>query len=394
MKKSIYLSLILLSVVIFTGCNAAKNYLKQGNYNAATYAAAEKLQKKNTKEKMIEVLKQAYPKAVTVDNDRINYLNQEGKPDRWDEIYHIYENMNERQKAVELTYPLYLEGKEIKFAHVDYNTKIIHAKNMAADYFYYHAKDLMNQNTKQGYRQAFDEFLKAQNYTGKYPDVDGLMDTCYLKGTTNLILIAVNSSPFVFQNDFMINLIDFSVSQLNGFWHQYYTTDQLGGVYDVYVNVTLTMVDVSPNNKSVKEYSESKKIEDGWEYKTDGNGNVLTDSLGNKIKVTKYKTITCKIYETRQYKVAHLEGAINYVDGKTRQIVKSVPVAADHVFENYYSTASGDERALSNETKAKLKQKPAYYPSDIDMIYGANATLRDAIYDALRNNKSFVESYF
>ena len=80
MKKSIYLSLILLSVVVFTGCNAAKNYLKQGNYNAATYAAAEKLQKKNTKEKMIEVLKQAYPKAVTVDNDRINYLNQEGKP--------------------------------------------------------------------------------------------------------------------------------------------------------------------------------------------------------------------------------------------------------------------------------------------------------------------------
>ena len=139
----------------------------------------------------------------------------------------------------------------------------------------------MNQNTKQGYRQAFDEFLKAQNYTGKYPDVDGLMDTCYVKGTTNLILIAVNSSPFVFQNDFMINLIDFSVSQLNGFWHQYYTTDQLGGVYDVYVNVTLTMVDVSPNNKSVKEYSESKKIEDGWEYKTDGNGNVLTDSLRN-----------------------------------------------------------------------------------------------------------------
>jgi len=130
------------------------------------------------------------------------------------------------------------------------------------------------------------------------------------------------------------------------------------------------------------------------EYKLDANGNKVTDSLGNAVKVTKYKTISCKVYETRQFKQAHIDGSINYVDGQSRQIILSVPIAADHSFEHYYSKAEGNFDALSNETRAKLKAKPAPYPYDIDMIYNANATLKNVIYAALMDKKTFITNRY
>ncbi|MBN2662872.1 MAG: hypothetical protein JXR68_04410 [Bacteroidales bacterium] len=391
MPKSFFISGLLIILVTFAGCNMAKTYLKQGNYDASVKIAAQKLQRNNKKKKMILILEEAYPKAVDADLDRINSLHAAGQPDRWDEIFLIYTNMNERQLKVERTYPLVVDGREVMFQHVNYNQKVNEAKVKAADYFFNHAKYLMTLNDKFSYRQAFDEFLKAQNYTGTYPDADLYMDTCYEKGLTNLILISVNSTPFQLDKDFMINLIDFPTSQLNSFWFNYYTTDQLNGRYDVYVNITLTMVDVTPNSNSVREYTESKKVEDGWEYKLDADGHFVTDTLGNKIKVIKYKTISCTIAETRQFKIAHIEGSVNYIDGQTRQIFKSVPVAADHTFEHYFSVDRGDQDALSNDTRTKLRTRPVAYPSDIDMIYAANSTIRDVIFNVLMDNRGFIE---
>lgn len=380
--------------IVFSGCNMAKVYLDRGDYDAAVKTAAQKLLRKNTKKKMILVLEEAYPKAVEADLNQITYLHNQGQPDRWDEIFHIYTNMNNRQTMVEQTYPLFVDNREVSFQHVDYNQKIAEAKNKAADYFFNHAKYLMSLDDRFSYRQAFDEFLKAQNYTANYPEADLYMDTCYERGLTNLILMSVNSTPFHLDNNFMINLIDYPTDQLNGFWYNYYTTDQLNGVYDVYVNITLTIIDVTPNSNTVREYTESKKIDDGWEYKLDSDGNYVTDSLGNKIKIVKYKTISCTVFETRQYKIAHIQGSVNYVDGQTRQIVKSIPVAADHSFENYYSEARGNQNALSNDTKRKLRDRPVSYPSDIDMIYAVNSTLRDVIYNVLMDNRGFVQSRF
>ncbi|MEA3452679.1 MAG: hypothetical protein U9Q83_12370 [Bacteroidota bacterium] len=389
MKKLLYFSLIILFFTT-SACNVSLNYLKRGQYNMAVRAASKKLQRNKNKKKQLRVLEEAYPKALQKENDRIKYLHLEGKADRWDEIFHIYQNMKNRQIIVEQLYPLYLDSREIRFAHVDYDYEILQAKNKAADYYYVHAKKLMSENDKFAYRQAYNELLKAKNYNDAYKDLYDLLDEAYNKGLSHVILIAVNSSRFTLPNDFLINLINFPTKDFDSPWIKYYTTDQRNGNYDVYANITVTSVTVSPNNRSTRNYSETKKVKDGWEYKLDANGNKVTDSLGNAIKVTKYKTISCTIYETRQYKQAHIEGAINYVDNQTRQIISSVPIAADNTFENYYSTAKGNFDALSNETRAKLKQKSLRYPSNTSMIIDANQTMKDLIYRALMDQKSLL----
>ncbi len=389
MKKIIY---FLVVVIVFSavGCNVSKSYLQNGQYDLAVKTAVRKLNRNKNKKRQLRVLAEAYPKALETENNRIKYLHEEGSPDRWDEIFHIYSNMKDRQTMVERLYPLYLDGQEIRFEHIDYDQKIIEAKNKAADYYYHHAKMLMEKNDKFAYRQAYDELHKVIQYSDAYSDAPDLFDECYQKGQTHIILIAVNSTPVQLPPDFMVNLINFPVQDFNSFWIKYYTTDVRKGNYDIYVNITLTNVVVGPNDRSVREYTEKKKIKDGWEYKLDANGNKVLDSLGNPIKITKYKTISCTVYETRQFKKAHIDGAVNYVDGQTRQIIISAPIAADHVFEHYYSTAKGNLDALSNETKAKLKARPVSYPSDADMIYNANATVKDVIYNVIMDKKAFI----
>ena len=390
MKKIISIS-ILSILILMSGCMISKQYLKRGQYDLATKESVKKLQRRANKEKQILVLEEAYPKAIQQYQDRINFLHTDGQPDRWNEIYKIYSDMDALQVYVETVTPLFIDSRQIDFTHVNYDSKIVDAKIKAADYFYAHAKLLMDKNDKFSYRQAFEEFNKVEQYTSKYTDVDDLMMTCYNEGLSHLIIIAVNSTPFQLPNDFMINLIDFPVSDLNSFWINYYSTDKRNGNYDVSINVTLTIADVSPNNISTSEHTETKDIKDGWEYKLDGNGKIMTDTAGNKIKIVKYKTIRCNVYNTRQFKQAHIEGAVNYIDTESNQIVRSVPIAADHTFEHFYTTANGNLDALSSKTRSKLKERPAPYPNDIDMIYAANNTLRDVIFQVLRDNRNYIQ---
>lgn len=393
MKKIIYISVISI-LIIMSGCTLSKQYLERGQYDLATKEAIRKLQRNKNKKKQILVLEEAYPKAVQQNEDRIKYLHQEGQPDRWDEIFHIYSDMEIRQVNAETVTPLYLDGRQISFVHVDYDERLIEAKRKAADYYYAHAKQLMSQNDKYKYRQAYDELNIVKDYTKYYTDVDNLIDECYNKGLSHIMIIVVNNTPFAFQNDFMINLIDFPMSDLNSFWVKNYTRDSRNGDYDVYANVILTIADVSPNNESTTERTETKDIKDGWEYKLDDQGHIMTDTAGNKIKIVKYKTIRCKVFSTRQFKQAHIEGSINYIDTETHQIVRTVPVAADHTFENFYSRAEGDLDALTNETRAKLKNRPVRYPDDIDMIYAANETLRNVIFQAFRDSRYFINQRY
>ncbi|MBN2891797.1 MAG: hypothetical protein JXL97_08015 [Bacteroidales bacterium] len=393
MKKIIYIT-ILSFFVLLSGCTMSKHYLKHGNYDMATKEAVKKLRKNKDKTKHILVIEQAYPKAQEIDQARIEYLHTEGEPDRWDEIFHLYSNMEIRQVLVEGVTPLYVEGREVSFEHVDYDELLVEAKLRAAAYYYAHAKKLMEDNNRFSYRQAYAEFEIAKSYTSSYSDIESLITECYNKGLAHVIIIAVNSTPFQLPDDFMINLIDFPVSDLSSFWVNYYSRDTRNGNYDVFINVTLTIADVSRNEMTNSEFSESKKIEDGWEYQLDDDGNIVKDEDGNAIKIPKYKTITCRVIKTRQFKQAHIQGALNYVDANSNQIVRSIPIAADHTFEHYYYKADGDLNALSNETRSLLKSTPISYPLDVEMIYAANQTLRDVIYHALMDNRVFINQRY
>lgn len=385
--KKILTSLI---VLVLFSCNIAQQYLKKGQYHLATHYAVKKLMKNKNHEKSIQILMEAYPKAIKNSLDRIEYLHTEGRPDRWEEIFSIYSELAELQKKVENLYPIYLNGKEIRFQHYDYNEKIVEAKVKAADYFYHNAKKLYAKKTKWAYREAFEQFRKAITYSPAYQDADLYMDSCYILGQAHLLLIAVNNTPFKLSNDFMINLIDLPPNEFNSFWHKYHKTDDLKGNYDAFIYVILNKVLVSPGEKTVREFTQTAEVTEGWEYKVDSTGKVVKDSLGNPIKVPKKKIVSCLVKETRLFKKARIEGLIEYRDAKTKELILSIPIGADNIFEYFYYNANGDLRALSNDIRAKLDLEPKPFPHDIDMIYAANETLKNVIFSVLKDHRNFV----
>ena len=88
---------------------------ESGHYNRAVLISQQKL--KYSERLHSELLKLARKK----DEDRILFLHTDGQPDRWDEIFKIYTNMDSRQRLVETVTPLNLPGETIQFKHVNYN---------------------------------------------------------------------------------------------------------------------------------------------------------------------------------------------------------------------------------------------------------------------------------
>ncbi len=391
MKKTIYF--ILLSIFVLSACNVSKKKLAKGDYDAAVKKSVKKLQRNSRNEKEIVILEQAYPLALQKDIERINYLNIAARPDRWVEIYNIYVNMKDRQQLVSTVTPVSTKGRTIEFKYVNYDKEIVEARNNAADYYYRQGKELMRKDTRLDYREAYGYLYDAMLYNPSISDIDVLMETCKNLGTTYAILIAVNKTIFKLPNDFMSNLISQQIGDMNSNWVQYYNKDSRNGNYDVNIFVVLRVADVSGNNISENSFQMSKEIKDGWEYLLDESGNVLTDSLGNKIKVAKYKSIFCNVIETTQYKTAHIDVDIEYEDVYTKQLIRKFSLVVDHRFDHTYTNANGDLNALDEKTKRNLRVRPVPYPSDMDMLWGANETIKNVIGNSLWDNRRVLESW-
>jgi hypothetical protein len=186
----------------------------------------------------------------------------------------------------------------------------------------------------------------------------------------------------------MKSLYPESVSFLNSEWVNY-TKKDIKTDYDIILD--LQRVILSPELIKETEYTETKKIRQGWEYVLDENGNVMKDSLGNDIKKPKYVTISCVVRQTTQRRNVDLYAKIKYINNINKAIIKSIPVKSNFFIENVFAVANGDLRALKPETKKLLNNRPVLMPDDIGMIYQAGKSMREAVISQLKANKSIIK---
>ena len=138
-------------------------------------------------------------------------------------------------------------------------------------------------------------------------------------------------------------------------------------------------IDVSPEQIKENRYTESREMQDGWQYQLDAKGNVMKDSKGNDMKTLRYKTITCTVMENRQHKAARIAGTLDYIDNANGDLIKSAPLVADAFFNHDAAMAVGDLEALSTESRAKLGRSPIPFPDDFDMLLQAGNTLKGKV---------------
>lgn len=390
MKNTLLFSL-LITIILF-GCGSPKKQMESGNYDAAIFKAVEKLRKDKTDEKNIDILEQSYRIALEQDNERLRFLKMEGKPDNWDEIFLVNKKMNDRQTLVRTVLPLQGSRGTVNFPYVDYMEEMIVAKKKAADYYYSHGQTLLESRTKDGYRQAYYEFVRAKEYAGDYEGIDDLIFETKMMGMSRVMVQIQNQSHINFPPEFQSDLLALDLPRLNSEWVEYHTEQLTEDTqYDYFVNVTVKMISVSPDNTFQRDTLIKREIEDGFQYVLDANGNVMKDTLGNDLKVKKYKAVQCAMIESIQEKSCHIDGEVEIVSVNPAQILKKDPLGADSFFDHISARAIGDLEALTPEEIARTKTQAAPFPSDIEMVVRCSEALKMGIRTAMTQNRRFIQ---
>jgi len=147
----------------------------------------------------------------------------------------------------------------------------------------------------------------------------------------------------------------------------------------------LTQLQISPERIGETNYIESKKINDGFRYVLDEDGNVAKDSLGNDIKEKDYRTVRARVTEIQQSKSALIMGKITIQD-PINASVKAIPFDSEVVFEHLSLTFSGDPRALSSESKELLENAVMPFPATNTLVHDLMRSLHSVIKSKISRN--------
>jgi uncharacterized protein YceK len=389
MKKLILL--IFAVSVILSGCGSSKKQLEKGNYDAAIITAVKELRRDADNEKQTAILERSFNIVSEQDNERIKFLKMEGRPQNWDEIYQIYKRMNDRQSLVRTVLPLKSGGRTITFPYVDYMTEMIAAKRKSADYYFAHGNELMKGGLKESYRQAFYEYVRAKEYVGDYEGIDQKIEESRYLGMSRVFVALQNTTPIRFPKEFEEDLLSVDIQALNSEWVEFHTINlDKNTKYDYFINVNVKNIGVSPDQTAVNDSVVKKEVEDGFKYQLDSKGNVMKDTAGNDIKITKYKTLQCALISTLQTKSCTIEGDIEIVQMDQKKVLKKDPMGANTTFEHVSARAVGDIGALNTSQLQRTKAQIAPFPSDIEMVLRCSDALKNAIRGSIQSNRNLI----
>jgi hypothetical protein len=250
----------------------------------------------------------------------------------------------------------------------------------------------MENKTKESYRQAYYELVKAKNYSGdSYRDLDQIISEAKYMGMSLVLITVANHTIINLPQEFTDGLVAVNATQLNSEWVEYHTRKIDNTIrYDYYIDIIMQAINVSPDLIKDSDLIEKKTVEDGFEYVLDNKGNVMKDTAGNDIKVKKYKEIQCTVIESHQVKDCNITGEIEFLTGNPQSLIKKQPIAAGTHFEHISARAIGNLDALSPEKRKLVDLDPLPFPSDIQMTIDCTEALKKSIHDAIMANKGII----
>jgi len=381
-------SVFLLSFVLLMGCASSEKYLQKGQYEKAIDKSVKKLRKDPGNEKELYVLKEAYGKATDFDLDRIQFLEKEGRESNYVEMYDLYVRLDNRQNKLKTLPSSVLR----EFTLVEYDDRLIASKEQAAEVSYAQGVDYLDKGGRVNARRAYREFETVKSIYSTYKDVDAKLSQARYEGTNQVLFVIENNSESALPSRFDEELRKIGLANLNDTWIQYSVYEDEEVDYDYLVVLNLRNIIVSPEQVTKDQYTDSKEIQDGTKYVLDERGNVKKDSLGNDMREPNFITVEAKVTETRQYKEGIVGGSIEYVNVDTDQLEKREEVSVTAFFEHFSGSFSGDERALSKESKEIIDVNTLPFPRNESLLMDAAELLKAKTKDVMYRNRGLLSS--
>ncbi|NJB69581.1 hypothetical protein GGR42_000043 [Saonia flava] len=382
MKKALLFSIVIVFLIACGGVKKTQEAINTGNYNSAINKALKNLADNKTKkghQPYILLLEEAFEKNMIQELERISFLQKDGNPANLENIYNGYNNLKSIQERIKpiLPLPIYDENRNAKFAFKDYSNKIISSKNELSDYLYQNGLTLLdNAVQKYDFRKAYEDFKYLNEINPGYADSKQKMEEAYTKGLDFVKVDMVNDTEQIVPERLQEELLNFNTYGLDNLWTEYHTSPLSEIKYDYEMKVAFREINISPEHIKEIQIIKEKQVKDGFSYALDNNGNVVKDSLGNDIKIDKFKTIRCDFYQFEQTKSAQVVGQVSFIDLKSKQQINSYPLSSEFIFEHIYAQHDGDKRALENNQLSLLNLAQVPFPSNEQMVYDAGEDLK------------------
>jgi len=364
--------LILLSLIILScgSTQTATNQIQSGNFVDAFNTSVAELNKDKTKksnQKLIPLLKEAYTKAAQTDLEEIKTLQKANTPNNLKKIYGNYLNLDIRQDEVRALQPLYFEGNEVKFTFDDYTNKIQTAKSKYSEILYKNATaDLKGNQLDARNAYALLEDLMYINPDYK-TNLNALLQQAKSKGSS-FVLVTLKNNVKAISNDSIKDFTSINNANFNNQWVIYHNQKQRNVNYNYQVDLNLDKLRFEPENTLQETVPQEAKIQDGYQYQLDANGNVMKDDKGNDIKVAKYIVVKAEVALYQQNKSSKLEGSVIIKDLIKKSTLSTNPTFGEAKFQHTYGKYKGDQRAIDQKYYEALKAKEVPYPKDFEFV--------------------------
>jgi hypothetical protein len=383
-------------LILFIACNGVKKTQQAINAGDYTNAMNEALQNlSDNKEKKghqpyILLLEEAFKKNAERELDHITFLEKDGNEASYETIYKSYVNLQNIQERIRPLLPLRIieEQRDAEFSFGDYDNAIIDYKDDLSEYLYDNAEGLLaNAIRKEDYRKAYDDFVYLNKINPGFEDTRKKIEEAHIKGIDYIEVKVMNNSNQIIPEQLSQELLNFNTYGLDDLWTKYHTNSVKDITYDYLLQVSLNQIDISPEQLREKEIIKEKQVKDGYKFAVDEAGEFVKDSLGNKIKIDKFKTVRGKLRRFTQFKSARVAGDVVYSDFRTDQQINSYPLASEFIFEHEYARTSGDRRAIDDEFMPLLDRVSVPFPTNEQMVYDAGEDLKARLKDILLNHR-------
>ncbi|MGN6291659.1 MAG: hypothetical protein ACTHMV_02865 [Chitinophagaceae bacterium] len=356
MQMKLY-SFFFLLAIVFVSCKNAEKLYRQGRYDEAVEQAAKKLSKKPGDAATLDILQNAYRFAVSDHEKKIeNYANSNSDL-RWENIYREYISLQSLYEAIRRSPSVY------EVVHpTDYSSFVTTYKDEAGNVRYERGLELMDQNTKKGYRDAYNEFQKALSLKPGDLSIKQKLDEAFANAVTNVVILPPSrfgfqySSYFYDFNSFNYDMLRYLNNNNRSQFLRFYSPNEA-------VNMRADNVaEMRFSDINIGRYRDQRSTREISKQIVGKERVIKADSV-----VKEYITVKAKITTIRRELQADglLQATIRDIDNR---YLWSDTYRSDYRWVYSFAIYTGDERALSDEDKKLINQREQFPPSNDEII--------------------------
>jgi hypothetical protein len=371
-------ALLLIVLFIATSCSSGKKALEKGDYYSAMFKAVNRLESSPKNKNATKVLRDGYPMALNWSQNELDEILTGSNTFKWEEAINIMTQVNNLTNKINKT----PAARKIIREPKKYTSELDMALDKASDERYNAGLYHLKAHTQNAARIAYNQFLKANQFSPGYKDVVNQLRISKKLATVTVILetIPLNAIKYKLSSEFFYD-------QIYGYLNNKFPKNSFVNFYSPYEAekaklkqpdfvVRIEFYDFSVGN------TEHNEVEEIVKHKVEI---PATDSTRAKqIRYeAKLKTYTDKVIS---------EGTVNLkiIDFNKNKVMRDRRIPGSFVWINNYAIFVGDIEALSNKQAELTKRKALSLPPKQDLFIEFTKPIYSQLTQKLR---SFFRRY-